>query len=174
MRLPSWGRSPFAAATAAWTFGVLVLLGLLAAKAVAHDFGVGGIRIDHPYAIPTRPGMSTGVVYFRSISNMGNEPDRLLSARTPAAATVELRRTEVSADQGHMHNEFAIELPPKTEVRLRHNTAKGQYLLLHGLKTPLKDGDRFPVVLTFLRAGEREVMVWVQTPLDGVSPVPHH
>lgn len=43
--------------------------------------------------------------------------------------------------------------------------------LLH--KAPLKDGDRFPVTLTFRRAGEREVMVWVQTPRDALIQEVH-
>jgi copper(I)-binding protein len=62
----------------------------------------------------------------------------------------------------------AIDLPARTEVRLRHGSAaaasEGHHLMLNGLKAPLKDGDRFAVVLQFRRAGEREVMVWVQTP----------
>jgi hypothetical protein len=49
---------------------------------------------------------------------------------------------------------------------MRHGAASGYHLMLMGLKAPLKDGDRFPVVLNFKRAGEREVMVWVQTPRD--------
>ena len=46
--------------------------------------------------------------------------------------------------------------------------------MLLGLKAPLKDGDRFPVTLTFQRAGEREVMVWVQTPRDGAGEAHNH
>ena len=38
------------------------------------------------------------------------------------------------------------------------------HLMLLGLKQPLKDGDRFPVWLTFKRSGEVKVEVYVQTP----------
>lgn len=140
----------------------------------AHGVKAGDLAIDHPYATPTRPGMTTGAVYFRAIRNNGTEPDRLLSARTPVAATVELHRMEMDGDVMRMRGVPAIDLPAKTEVRLRHGTPNGYHLMLPGLKAPLKDGDRFPVVLTFQRAGEREVMVWVQTPRDRADPGHSH
>jgi copper(I)-binding protein len=145
-----------------------------AATAQAHDFKAGDLRIDHPYATPSRPGMNTGAVYFRAIKNQGTEPDRLLSARTPAAASVELHRMEMTGDVMRMRAVPAIELPANTELRLRHGTPNGHHLMLLGLKAPLKDGDRFAVTLTFQRAGEREVMVWVQTPRDGATQVHKH
>jgi copper(I)-binding protein len=133
-------------------------------SALAHGVKAGDLAIDHPYATPSRPGLTTGAVYFRAIKNKGTEPDRLLSARTPAAASVALHRMEMDGDVMRMRAVPAVELPAKTEVRLRHGTANGYHLMLLGLTAPLADGDRFPVTLTFQRAGEREVMVWVQTP----------
>lgn len=132
--------------------------------ALAHGMKAGDLTIDHPYATPTRPGLTTGAVYVRAIKNNGAEPDRLLSARTPAAASVELHRMDMDGDVMRMRAVPAVDLAAKTEVRLRHGTANGYHLMLLGLTAPLTDGDRFPVTLTFQRAGEREVMVWVQTP----------
>ena len=37
---------------------------LMCSAAYAHDFKVGDITIDHPYAIPTVTAQSTGAVYF--------------------------------------------------------------------------------------------------------------
>ena len=142
-------------------------------QSLAHGVKAGDLAIDHPYSTPTRPGMTTGAVYFRAIKNNGTEPDRLLSARTPAAATVELHRMEMDSDVMRMRAVPAIELPAKTEVRLRHGTPNGHHLMLLGLNAPLKDGDRFPVTLTFQRAGEREVMVWVQTPRSSGKDTEH-
>ncbi|MGB4060612.1 MAG: copper chaperone PCu(A)C [Burkholderiaceae bacterium] len=139
----------------------------------AHGVKAGDLAIDHPYATPSRPGMTTGAVYFRAIKNNGTEPDRLLSARTPAAATVELHRMEMEGDVMRMRAVPAVDLPANTEVRLRHGTPNGHHLMLLGLKAPLKDGDRFPVTLTFQRAGEREVMVWVQTPRNSKKEAEH-
>jgi periplasmic copper chaperone A len=156
---------------ARWASAVLVASAV--GSALAHGFKAGDLAVDHPYATPTRPGMTTGAVYFRAIKNNGTEPDRLLSARTPAATTVELHRMEMDGDVMRMRAVPAIELPAKTEVRLRHGTPNGHHLMLLGLKAPLKDGDRFPVTLTFQRAGEREVMVWVQTPRNSKKEVEH-
>ncbi len=152
------------AALRGWRAWLALLVASAWLPVLAHGVKAGDLRIDHPYATPTRPGMTTGAVYFRAIQNNGTEPDRLLSARTPTAATVELHRMEMDGDVMRMAAVPAIELPAKTEVRLRHGTPNGYHLMLLGLKAPLKDGDRFPVTLTFARAGDREVMVWVQTP----------
>jgi copper(I)-binding protein len=154
------------------TAALTSLCGLMALPALAHDFKAGDLRIDHPYATPSRPGMDTGAVYFRAIKNQGTEPDRLLSARTPVATRVELHRMDMDGDVMRMRAVPAIDLPANTDVRLRHGTANGHHLMLIGLKAPLKDGDRFPVTLTFQRAGEREVMVWVQTPSRSAASAP--
>lgn len=156
-----------------WLGAVAIALLVLMPTAFAHGVKAGDLRIDHPYAVPSRPGLTTGAVYFRAISNTGSQPDQLLGARTPAAASVELHRMEMDGDVMRMRAFPAIDLPPNTEVRLRHGSANGHHLMLLGLKAPLKDGDSFPVTLTFRRAGEREVMVWVQTPRDALKPEAH-
>jgi len=156
-----------------WLGAVAIALLVLMPTAFAHGVKAGDLRIDHPYAVPSRPGLTTGAVYFRAISNTGSQSDQLLSAHTPTAASVELHRMEMDGDVMRMRAVPAIDLPPNTEVRLRHGSANGHHLMLLGLKAPLKDGDRFPVTLTFLRAGEREVMVWVQTPRNALKPEAH-
>lgn len=156
--------------------GWLCAWGLWAAAvppAQAHGVKAGDLTIDHPYATPTRPGMVTGAVYFRAIQNNGTAPDRLLSARTPAAATVTLHHMALEGEVMRMKAVPAIDLPPHAQVRLRHGSAGGHHLMLQGLTAPLKDGDRFPVVLTFERAGVREVTVWVQTPRSATGDAAH-
>jgi len=142
----------------------LGLIALHAAPAVrAHGAKVGTLEIDHPYALPTAPGVPNGAAYLRAVRNRGDQPDRLLGAHTPAAAAVELHRSSVDSQQVvRMRAVDAIDLPARSERRLRHG---GEWhLMLIGLKAPLKDGDRFALTLRFERAGEREVTVWVQTP----------
>ena len=139
------------------------LLSVLILPAAAHDFKLGPLRIDHPYATPTPPGAVNGAAYLRGIRNTGDHADRLIGASTPAARTVEIHRSVIDArNVMRMRAIDGIDLLPKAEVQLRHG---GEYhLMLVGLKQPLKDGDRFPMTLRFEKAGEREVMVWVQTP----------
>lgn len=130
----------------------------------AHGFKLGDLRIDHPYATPTLPGLSTGAVYFRGIRNAGKVPDRLLFASTPAAGAVEIHRMQMQGDVMRMRAVPALEIPAGATVVMKHGAADGHHLMLLDLKAPLKDGQRFPVTLTFERAGTREVMAWVQTP----------
>ena len=145
---------------------------LSALPAAAHDFRAGAIVIDHPYSPPTPGGASTGAVYFRTLKNTGREPDRLLSATSPAATTVELHRSTIENDVMKMRQLPALDLPPGASLKVRHG---GEiHLMLVGLKAPLKNGDRFPVRLKFERAGEREVVVHVQQPrTDGKPPSGH-
>lgn len=133
-------------------------------SAQAHDFRVGELRIDHPYATPTPPGLTTGAVYFRAIKNPGTRADRLLSATTPVAERVEIHQMQWHGDVMRMRALPSLALSAMSELKLRHGLANGHHLMLRDLKAPLKDGERFPITLTFERAGAREVMVWVQTP----------
>lgn len=156
---------------------VLGLLGFgLIAPVGAHDFKAGELRVDHPYATPTAPGLKTGAVYFRTIKNRGAQNDRLLSASTPVAARVEIHRMQTDGDVMRMRAVDTLDLPAKSEVKLRHGAQDGHHLMLWDLKAPLKDGDRFPVKLRFERAGVHEVMVWVQTPRrsGAASPAGEH
>jgi hypothetical protein len=148
------------------------LLFAVAAPVVAHDFRLGPLRIDHPYATPTPSGAANGAAYLRGIRNTGDEPDRLISAATPVARTVEIHRSVIDAQNVmRMRAIDAVDLPPKAEVRLRHGGE--HHLMLIDLKAPLKNGDRFPMTLRFERAGEREVMVWVQQPRDAAGTHEH-
>lgn len=137
---------------------------LWVALAQAHDFKAGDLRIDHPYATPTRPGLTTGAVYFRGIRNTGAAADRLLSASTPVARRVEIHRMQMQGDVMQMRAVPSLEIPAGVTVPLRHGSPDGYHLMLLDLKAPLQDGDRFPVTLSFEKAGVREVNVWVQTP----------
>jgi copper(I)-binding protein len=154
----------------------LVALALLSmGSAHAHDFRQGDVVMDHPYATPSLSGTTTGAVYFKSIRNKGKTPDRLLSARTAAAARVEIHQMQMDGNIMRMRQVPALELPAQTEVSLRHGGAGTYHLMLQGLKQPLKDGDRFDLELVFEKAGTRRVNVWVQTPRSGhANPTHQH
>lgn len=148
------------------------LLGGLCVAAQAHDFKLGALRIDHPYAVPTPPGARTGAAYLRTLRNTGDQPDRLIGASTPASGAVEIHRSVVDANNVmRMRAVDGIDLPPRSELQLRHG---GEFhLMLIDLKAPLNNGDRFPLTLRFEKAGEREVMVWVQQPRDAAAAAEH-
>jgi periplasmic copper chaperone A len=138
----------------------------------AHDFKLGPLRIDHPYATPSPAGAKNGAAYVRTLRNTGDQADRLVGASTPAAQSVEIHRSVIDANNVmRMRAVDGITVPAGGELRLRHG---GEFhLMLIDLKAPLKDGARFPMTLRFEKAGEREVTVLVQRPRDG-SPAHEH
>ncbi|MBB1649869.1 copper-binding protein [Delftia sp. UME58] len=144
-----------------------MLLGMGCALALpptaqAHDFRVGDLVIDHPYATPSIAGSSNGAAYLRGISNKGKNADRLIGASTPMAARVELHEMKMDGDIMRMREVPFIELPAGQEVQLRHG--QSHHLMLLGLTQPLRDGDRFDLTLQFEKAGEYKVKAWVQQP----------
>jgi copper(I)-binding protein len=132
-------------------------------KAHAHDFRIGDLVIDHPYATPSQPEGTHGTAHFRSIRNRGRSMDRLVAASTPAAARVELHETIM---EGGVMTTRDVEA-----IRLRHD---GRFhLKLVDLEGPLAAGDRFDLSLRFERAGETKVRVWVQQPRTSTDHQEH-
>ena len=139
----------------------------------AHGFEVGDISIKHPYSTPSMAGGKNGVVYIKSIKNAGNVLDQLLSATTQVADRVEIHEMKMDGDVMKMRPLTGIDIPVGGEVSIAKGNPNGYHLMLMGLKKPLKEGDKFPVWLTFKKAGQVEVEVWVQTPADANKPEEH-
>jgi copper(I)-binding protein len=59
-----------------------------------------------------------------------------------------------------MREVSSIELKPSVKVSMK--PGDGYHIMLIGLKQPLKIGDKFPLTLTFEKAGKAEVTVWVE------------
>ena len=131
----------------------------------AHDFTLGDLRIDHPYATPSL-NSKTGVLYFRFIKNGGKHADALIGARTTVSDSVEIHEMKMDGDIMKMRAVSSVEMTANSTVTFKHGSRQGYHLMLVGLKKPLKEGDRFPVWLQFKNAGEKEVYVWVQKPRD--------
>lgn len=129
---------------------VLLALLLLAANTVgaaAHGYKKKGIEIFHPWIAETAGPQ--GFVSMR-IRNKGDVADRLIEARSPMAAKVELARSGTGG---------GIEVPAGGEVEL---SAKGAHLAIDGLNRPLRAYDRLPLVLSFEKAGMIEVEAMVE------------
>ena len=138
-----------------WIFLAAIFL---ASTAFAHSFEKGELHIRHPWARATPPGTTVGVGYFE-IRNNGAQPDRLLSATSPAAKRVEMHLTEHAGEIAKMRQLRAFEVPARERLTLEPN---GAHLMLIDVVQPLKKGERFPMKLRFERAGEIEVEFEVQ------------
>ena len=135
----------------ALSFAVTVFIGLITV-AVAQT---GSIQIDNPWARASV--VKTGAIYL-TIKNTGGTDDRLVSAVTPAAEQAQLH-IEIN-DNGIMKMRplSAIDAKAHSTVTLAPG---GMHVMLVGLKQPLKEGQSFPLMLSFAKAGKIDVTVMV-------------
>jgi periplasmic copper chaperone A len=134
-----------------------ISLAAVALTAAAHEFRVGSLTVQHPYARVTQAGQGVGGAYFE-LRNQG-DADRLVSASAAVAERVELHTMAMEGDVMRMRQLDALDLPAGQTVKLAPG---GQHLMLIGLKAPLTLGMRFPLELRFEKAGPVTVMVWVE------------
>lgn len=115
----------------------------------------------------------SGAAYL-TIANTKVEPDRLLSVATPAAARAELHATVKDGEIMRMRPVGAIAVEPGSRIELRPG---GLHLMLLDLTKPLVEGERFPLTLTFEKAGAITTEIVVRGPgatSGGASEHHHH
>ena len=162
--MPSFRRRACTLALGFALFGLPPLSAPL--PAFAHGFKVGAIEVEHPWSRATPPGAKTGAGYFVMV-NSGSEPDRLVSASSPAAEKTEIH--EMSIQNGVMNMrkvENGLAIPAKGSAAL---SPGGYHLMLMGLKAPFKEGQMIPLTLTFEKAGAIEVELQVDK-MGATSP----
>ncbi len=135
-----------------------LIAAVLAAPASAQDYEVGDLRVDRPWARATPGRVPNGAVYL-TLTNQGATPDRLVGASSPAAKHAGLHTHSMEAGIMKMRPVKAIEVVPGSPTVLAPG---GLHIMLMGLAAPLKEGARFPVTLTFERAGSLEIEVTVE------------
>lgn len=119
------------------------------------------LEISRAWARTAVTAENTGGGFF-TLVNKGAEPDRLVAASTPAAENVEIHAIKVVGSDIKMQPlDRGLAVPPRTTITLK---PRGYHLLLTGLKTPLAVGTKVPVVLTFEKAGTRNVEMVVEAP----------
>lgn len=138
-----------------------LVLSLPALPAEAHDYSVGDLHIDHPFARATTSRAMATAAYL-TIENRGTSDDTLVAGSTPAAEVVELHSH--IEDNGVMRmREVAggIPIPADETVVLEPG---GLHVMFMGLTAPpLEAGSMVPLTLTFEQAGDITVEVAVQS-----------
>jgi copper(I)-binding protein len=136
----------------------LLLLGAL--LVVACGGGDGGLEVTE-----ARMGQPTGpnaAVYF-TVSNGGDQPDRLIAASTGVAASVQVHETAMAEDGTmSMHEVDGLDLPAGGTLALEPG---GYHLML--IDAERADvGDTVQVTLDWENAGEMTIDVEVVAPGD--------
>ncbi|MGO9787024.1 MAG: copper chaperone PCu(A)C [Stellaceae bacterium] len=133
---------------------VLLLAFLGASPAWAQS---SGISVQQPWARATPGGTTNGAVYM-TIVNSGASSDQLVAASTPVAGSAQLHEMSMTNGVMQMRPIPALDVAPGATVALAPG---GYHIMLLGLKHPLKDGDSFPMTLTFAKSGKQDVVVSV-------------
>lgn len=140
-------------------FVSLLLVGV-SPLASGHGYQLGDLKIIHPWAMPTAASMHGGAggMGFFIMRNVGQKADKLLSVSATITQKIEMHQNLKSA-QPAMQQTGSLEIPASAEVRLEPG---GSHLMFMGLEKPLVEGDHFPIILQFERAGKITVDMVVQ------------
>jgi copper(I)-binding protein len=136
-----------------------LIAGLFATPACAQEVKAGDLVITQAWSRAT-PGGARIAGGYLTIENKGTAPDRLISGAGDVAGKVEIH--EMAMNNGVMTMrplDKGLPVEPGKTVKLAPG---GYHLMLMDLKSPLKQGDKVPLVLVFEKAGKVNLALEVQ------------
>jgi hypothetical protein len=129
------------------------------APALAQGTGNSSITVEQPWARATPAGAKTGAVYM-TLDNKSGAADRLTGASSDVADKLQIHEMKVENGTMQMRElTDGLPIPPKGSVTLKPGS---YHVMLIGLKKALTAGEKFPLTLTFEKAGNMSVTVPVQ------------
>jgi hypothetical protein len=123
------------------------------------------VKVTDAWARATPGGAQTGAVYML-LEASGD--DRLVAVSTPAAKEAQLHRMTMDNDVMKMRQVEGIDLLAGKAVTLKPG---GYHIMLLGLAEPLREGQTFPLTLSFATAGQQSITVAVRN-LSATGPAP--
>jgi copper(I)-binding protein len=136
---------------------LLVAAFVLSGVATAFAQQAPSIQIDTAWA---RASSGQTSAAYLTLKNMGSADDRLVAASTPAAGRVELHNMFMEGDVMRMRAVPAIPVAAHGTAELKPG---GLHIMLIGLKSPLRQGDKIELTLNFEKMGGVTVQVPVRT-----------
>ncbi|MBM5571293.1 MULTISPECIES: copper chaperone PCu(A)C [Deefgea] len=150
-------------------FAVGALMCLSTALCAAHDYTVGDVTIEHPWARATPP-KAVNAGGFMLLNSKGG--DQLIAASSDVAEKTEVHEMKMVDGVMKMRPLTAgLVLTPNQTVKLAPG---GYHIMFIGIKQPFKEGDQFPLTLTFAKAGKVTVDVKVQAMTEMAAPQHGH
>ena len=139
--------------------GHLVSAALLAVLASGHAHAQASaaraVHVENAWARAT-PTRATTAAAYMTVINTGRSADRLLSADTPVAQTVQFHKESEENGISRMRALSSVEIDPGAKVVFKPSD---MHMMMTGLKAPLKEGGTFPLTLQFEKAGKVEITV---------------
>lgn len=129
----------------------------------------GDIAIDDAFARASAGTAKVGAA-FMTLRNSGATADALVEVNSPVAARAELHTHIKDGDIMRMRQVEAIDVPARGAVTLEPG---GPHVMLINLTQPLKQGEAFPLTLTFAKAGTMTIEVPVKSPGES-APISSH
>jgi periplasmic copper chaperone A len=147
----------------------LFALAAFATATHAHDYKVGGLKIDHPWTRATPGGAKVGGGFMK-ITNTGTETDRLIGGSAEIAKAFEVHEMKMEGSTMMMRAlDKGLEIKPGETVELKPG---GFHVMFLDLQAPIKDGEKLKGQLVFEKAGKVEVEYKVE-PRGTASPSGH-
>ncbi len=128
------------------------------AQTLAHEYSTGDIEIDHPWSREAPP-TATVIAGFFQLKNNAQQDDYLISASTPVAKRVEIHTHEMSDGMMQMKQIDRVKVAAQETVMFKPG---GYHLMIFNPEKAYKQGERFPMTLTFQNAGEVQVELAVE------------
>jgi copper(I)-binding protein len=167
--MPCLRRAAFEAHLLHFVAAGCFVLSAISLPALATDYPLEHLLIEHPYARPTPPGARTGGAYF-IIRNDGRQADRLLRVSSSAAKSAEIHSMTMDGNVMRMRSVPSLDIPAGAKVTL---TPGGYHVMLVGVLHPLVAGQQVPLTLTFEKAGTIDVHADVEAAPPGGQPHAH-
>jgi len=117
---------------------------------------IAKLTVVQAWARATPPGITIGGAYF-TINNSG-DADTLLGIESPVCDHADLHLMSMNAGMMQMRPLKSAPVPAHSQVRFE---PEHMHVMLNDLHRPLREGEEFPMTLTFQRAGRVSTNVHV-------------
>ncbi len=143
-----------------------ISLTLAAMFTSASGVSASNVMVIESFARASATPMAKAGAAYVSLMNHGSEADRLVSAQSPAAETVEIHMTEAIDGVMKMRATGPLEIAPMGTLEMKPG---GYHIMLMGLKAPLKTGEEIEITLTF----EKAAALTLKVPVGEVAQGAH-
>ncbi|MCE3231615.1 MAG: hypothetical protein K0R52_1543 [Alphaproteobacteria bacterium] len=118
---------------------------------------IGTLSIEHPWV---RPSTGPNTAAYLTITNMSQDPDKLIRAECPDATAVELHN--------HIEEDGVMKMRPVPFIEIGKDPVElkpgGLHIMLMGLKDSFQGKGSVPLTLHFEKAGKVDVNFSVKIP----------
>ena len=125
----------------------------------AETVAAGTIAVSGGWVRAVGEGVRMSAAYG-TISNTGDEPDRIIGLSTPVSEAVELHESVEKDGRTMMRRVVGLEVPAGGEVSLAPG---GYHVMLIGVAAPLVEGETYDITITFDKAGDLTVPMMART-----------